>query len=162
MAPGWRWWTVALLAVFALTHSSRAMSARGCSIGHSNDAWNPHRVHTIPGGGCVWLHHPDTGFYSIGPGFSFRVKGHEDSGVLLRGPIGDAEAVCGFSGLFVAWPTFIVTATRVAWGDGTGCHTLPAGQAIIWAGHFVLHPRAGLRAAHWEPALDATSPPLRR
>jgi hypothetical protein len=157
-----RFCPVALFAVLALSASGHAAAGQSCSIGHANNPWDPHRVHAIPGGGCVWLYRPDTGFYSIGPAFGFRLKGHQDSGALLRAPIGDAEAVCGFNGFFVAWPTFVVTATRVAWGDGTGCHALPAGQAIIWAGHFVLRPRAGARPGHWEPVADATSPPLRR
>lgn len=166
MVSSSRWWLLAVLAVFAPAGSSlatpTAAAAPGCSIGHPSDPLSTHRVHVIPGGGCVWLQHPDTGFYSIGPAFQFRMKGHQDSSALPRDPIGDAQAVCRFSRFFLSWPTFVVTAKRVDWEDGTGCHDLAGGAAVIWWGHFVLRPRQGLRPAHWEAVVDATSPPLRR
>jgi len=47
-----------------------------------------------------------------------------------RDPIGEADAVRGFSAFVVSWPYFIVTASRVTRGDGTGCHEL-AGTAAV-------------------------------
>jgi hypothetical protein len=118
-------------------------------------------VYPIPHG-CVWLYRPDGGYASIGPQLRLRLNGHDDTPALPRDPIGDAEAVCGFSRFFVSWPYFFVSAHRVAWGDGTGCHDLDGTSEVIWAGHFERRRRAGFRATHWEPVVDVSSPPLRR
>jgi hypothetical protein len=90
------------------------------------------------------------------------LHGVDDGAALTRDPIGEAEAVCGFSGFFVTWPHFVVTANRVAWGDGTGCHRLDGDRAVTWSGHFVFRAHDGRRPARWEPVVDASSPPLRR
>jgi hypothetical protein len=102
----------------------------GCYFGRSHPVWDVHRVYPIPHG-CVWLVAPETGFFSIGPEFRLRVHGRDDAPALPRAPIGEAAAVCGFSGYFVSWPYFVVTANRVAWGDGTGCHDLGGTSEIF-------------------------------
>ena len=153
---------LALLALAALSASASADAHRpGCYFGRTFPVWDIHRVYPAPHG-CVWLYRPTGGYVSIGPQFRFRVHGNEDTPALPRDPIGEAYAACGSSGFFVSWPYFVVTARRVAWGDGTGCHTLAETSALIWSGHFVYRPREGGRPAHWEPVLEASSPPLRR
>ena len=154
-----------VLAVLALAGVSGAAPADAhrpdCYLGRTFGVWDVHRVYGTPHG-CVWLYRPDSGHHSIGPQLRTRLHGQDDSEALPRDPIGDAAAVCGFSGFFVSWPYFVVTARRVAWGDGTGCHRLGSTAAVIWSGHFVLRPREGRRPARWLPVLDASSPPLSR
>jgi hypothetical protein len=96
------------------------------------------------------------------PGNPRSVGGHDDTPSLPRNPIGEAAAVCGFARFFISWPDFLVTARRVAWGDGAGCRSLVGSSEVIWIGHFEWRPKKAFRAAHWEPVLDASSPPLRR
>jgi len=146
---------LAVLALAALSVSASADAHRpGCYLGRTFPVWDIHRVYAAPHG-CVWLYRPTGGHVSIGPQFRFRVHGNEDGEALPRDPIGEAYGACGFSGFFVSWPYFVVTARRVAWGDGTGCHTLGATSALIWAGHFVYRPReaADQPAGHpsWTP-----------
>ena len=152
---------VALVAVLFARPAGSASATSRCYIGHSHGGWDVHRVYPIPHG-CIWLVHPNTGYFSIGPEFRIRFHGLDDAPALPRDPMGDAAAVCGFSRFFVSWPYFLVTAHRVAWGDGTGCHDLEDSAQVIWAGHFEWRPRAPSRDAHWEPILDISSPPLRR
>ncbi len=76
--------------------------------------------------------------------------------------MGEAVWVFGFSTFKVSWPRFVVTARRVAWGDGIGCHDLLTGRAVMWEGRFVWRPREGRRPARWEPVLIRSSPPLLR
>jgi hypothetical protein len=118
-------------------------------------------VYLIPHG-CTWLVKPRIGHVSIGPQFRTRIHGTDDGAALVRDPMGEAAGVCGFSTLFVTWPRFVVTAQRVAWGDGTGCHDLPDGRAVTWEGRYVWRAREGRRPARWEPVLTRSSPPLSR
>ena len=150
----------ALVAAALSVSSASAREQRGCSTGHSAEP-DAHRVYAIPGG-CVRLYRRDGGYYSIGPQLRTRVNGHDDGEALPRDPIGEAEAACGFSRFLVWFPYFVVTATRVAWGDGTGCHDLAGTAEVIWSGHFVMRGREGRRPARWQPVVDFSSPPLRR
>jgi hypothetical protein len=154
-----------VLALLAAAGASGAVPAdahrTGCYLGHTFAVWDVHRVYGTPHG-CVWLYRPDGGHHSIGPQFRTRLHGQNDSTALPRDPIGAAAAVCGFSGFLVSWPYFVVTARRVAWGDGQGCHDLGGTAAVTWSGHFVMHPREGRRPARWVPVVDSSSPPLRR
>lgn len=135
--------------------------APGCFAGSTFPLGSAYRVYRIPHG-CTWLYRPRLGRFSIGPQINTRIHGTNDAAALARDPIGDAAAVCGLSSFVVTWPRFVVTARRVAWGDGTGCHDLPKGRAVTWAGRFVWRPREGRRPARWEAVLTRSSPPLRR
>ena len=150
----------AALAGTALTASADPQRP-GCFAGSSFPRGSVRRVYPIPRG-CTWLYRPDGGYFSIGPQIHTRIGGEDDGAALPRDPIGEAEAVCGMSTFVVSWPTFVVTARRVAWGDGTGCHALPAGRAVTWIGRFVWRPREGRRPARWDPVLVRSSTPLRR
>jgi hypothetical protein len=135
--------------------------APGCWSGNSSPVGSVSHVYLIPHG-CTWLGKPRIGHVSIGPQFRTRIHGTDDGAALVRDPIGEALGVCGFSTFFVLWPRFVVTARRVAWGDGTGCHDLSEGRAVSWEGRFVWRSRDGPRPARWEPVLTRSSPPLRR
>ena len=129
-APRRRWTALAIgaVALSAITAAALAAAApargAGCYSGRTFAAGDPHHVYAIPGG-CTWLLKPDLGFFSIGPEFRTRIRGTDDGAALARDPLGEAAAACGFSTFVVRWPAFVVTARRVAWGDGTGCHDAP-------------------------------------
>jgi hypothetical protein len=152
---------VALSAIAAALQTAAPARGAGCYSGKTFPIGDPHHVYAIPGG-CTWLLKPDTGYFSIGPQFRTRIDGTDDGAALARSPLGEAAAACGMSTFVVRWPTFVVTARRVAWGDGTGCHVLPGREAVTWWGRFVWHPREDRRPARWEAVLERSSPPLAR
>jgi hypothetical protein len=146
--------TVAALAAAGLS-APGAAHAPGCWSGTSFAEASIFRVYLIPHG-CTWLLKPRLGSQDIGPQVRTRFHGTDDGVALERDPMGEAIGVCGYSTFKVSWPGFVVTARRVAWGDGTGCHDLPTGQAVTWEGRFVWRPRDGRRPARWEPVLVAS------
>lgn len=138
---------LACVAVVALVAGAAAVAGRaadpgrpGCSVGHTYPAGDAHRVYAIPHG-CTWILRPDGHYWSIGPEIHTRINGVSDGAALPRDPLGDAAAVCGFSGFVVSWPRFVVTSRRVFWGNGAiGCETLPTakrsnGKAATSGGH---------------------------